>query len=58
MMTNEEMLIKVIRVKGFEHRDTIWFAKWLWDCPNAPYALKLEMLDCALDDTEWDWDED
>lgn len=58
MMTNDEMLTKVIRVKGFEHRDTIWFAGWLEKHPNASYAWKLEMLDCALDDTEWDWDEE
>lgn len=58
MMTNEEMLTKVIRVKGFEHRDTIWFAGWLEEHFNVPYAWKLEMLDCALDDTEWDWDEE
>lgn len=58
MMTNDEMLTKVIRVKGFEHKDTICFARWLEECPNAPYALKLEMLNSALNDTEEDWDEE
>lgn len=58
MMTNEEMLTKVIRVKGFEHRDTIWFAGWLEENADKPYAIKMDAMNAALDDTEWDWDEE
>jgi len=58
MMTHEEMLTRVIRVKGFEHRDTIWFAGWLEENADKPYNIKLQYMDAALDDTEWDWGED
>lgn len=58
MMTHEEMLTRVIRVKGFEHRDTIWFAGWLERNINKPYQIKLDAMEAALDDTEWDWEED
>lgn len=58
MMTHEEMLTRVIRVKGFEHRDTIWFAGWLEKNPDKPYEIKMACMDAALDDTEWDWEED
>lgn len=58
MMTNEQMLTKVIEVKGFEHRDTIWFARWLEENTDKPYQIKVDAMDAALDDTEWDWEED
>lgn len=58
MMTHEEMLTRVIRVKGFEHRDTIWFAGWLERNTNKPYQIKLDAMEAALDDTEWNWEED
>jgi len=58
MMTNEEMLTKVIRVKGFEHKDTIWFAGWLEENGDKPYAIKMDAMNAALDNTEWDWDEE
>jgi hypothetical protein len=58
MMTIEEMLTKVIEVKGFEHRDTIWFAGWLERNADKPYQIKVDAMKAALDDTEWDWEED
>lgn len=58
MLTNEEMLTKVIRAKGFEHRDTIWFAGWIEEHADAPYNIKMDAMDAALDDAEWDWEED
>lgn len=58
MMTHEEMLTRVIRVKGFEHRDTIWFAGWLERNINKPYQIKLDAMEAALDDTEWNEEED
>ena len=58
MMTHEEMLTRVIRVKGFEHRDTIWFAGWLERNADKPYQIKLDAMEAALDDTEWDEEED
>ena len=58
MLTNEEMLDMVIRVRGFENRDTIWFAEWIEEHADAPYEQKMEMLDCALDDPGWDWDDE
>ena len=58
MLTNEEMLTKVIRVKGFEHRDTISFAGWIEENADKPYAIKVDAMNAALDDTEWDYDED
>ena len=58
MMTDEQMLTEVIKVKGFEHRDTIWFAGWLERNPNKPYAVKVMAMTAALDSTEWDWEED
>lgn len=58
MMTHEEMLTRVIRVKGFEHRDTIQFAGWLERNADKPYQIKLDTMEAALDDTEWDWGED
>lgn len=58
MMTHEEMLTKVIEVKGFEHRDTIWFAGWLERNADKPYKIKVDAMEAALDDTEWDWEED
>ena len=58
MMTIEEMLTKVIEVKGFEHRDTIWFAGWLEKNADKPYQIKVDAMEAALNDTEWDWEED
>ena len=58
MMTNEEMLTRVIKVKGFEDRDTIWFAGWLERNADKPYGIKVDAMEAALDDTEWDWGED
>lgn len=58
MMTHEEMLTRVIRVKGFEHRDTIQFAGWLERNADKPYQIKLDTMEAALDDTEWDEEED
>lgn len=58
MMAHEEMLTRVIRVKGFEHKDTIWFAGWLERNADKPYEVKLDAMNAALDDTEWDWGED
>ena len=58
MMTDEMMLTEVIKVKGFEHRDTIWFAGWLERNPNKPYQIKLDAMEAALDNTEWDEEED
>lgn len=58
MMTHEEMLTRVIRVKGFEHRDTIWFAGWLERNVDKPYQIKLDAMEAALDDTEWNEEED
>lgn len=58
MMTHEEMLTRVIRVKGFEHKDTVWFAGWLERNADKPYQIKLDAMEAALDDTEWDWEED
>ena len=58
MMTDEQMLTKVIEVKGFEHKDTIWFAGWLERNADKPYEVKVEAMNAALDDTEWDWEED
>lgn len=57
MMTNEEMLTKVIEVKGFEHRDTIWFAGWLERNADKPYQIKVDAMNAALDDS-FDWDEE
>lgn len=58
MMTDEQMLTEVIKVKGFEHRDTIWFAGWLERNADKPYAVKVMAMTAALDPTEWDWEED
>ena len=58
MMTNEEMLTEVIKVKGFEHKDTIWFAGWLEENTNKPYQIKVDAMNVALDDAEWDEEED
>ena len=58
MMTHEEMLTRVIRVKGFEHRDTIWFAEWLERNADKPYQIKLDAMEAALDNTEQDEEED
>ena len=58
MMTEEQMLTKVIEVKGFEHRDTIWFAGWLERNADKPYTVKVMAMTAALDPTEWDWGED
>lgn len=58
MMTHEEMLTRVIRVKGFEHKDTIWFAGWLERNVDKPYQIKLDAMEAALDNTEWDEEED
>lgn len=58
MMTHEEMLTRVIRVKGFEHRDTIWFAGWLERKADKPYQIKLDAMEAVLDDTEWNEEED
>lgn len=58
MMTDEMMLTEVIKVKGFEHRDTIQFAGWLERNADKPYQIKLDAMEAALDDTEWDWEED
>ena len=58
MMTHEEMLTRVIRVKGFEHRDTIQFAGWLERNADKPYHIKLDAMEAALDDTEWNEEED
>ena len=55
MMTNEEMLTKVIRVKGFEHKDTIWFAGWLEEHEHVPYSIKVDAMEAAMDDS---FDED
>lgn len=57
-MTHEDMLTRVIRVKGFEHRDTIWFAGWLERNADKPYQIKLDAMEAALDDTEWNEEED
>ena len=58
MMTDEQMLTKIIEVKGFEHRDTIWFAGWLERNADKPYTVKVMAMTAALDPTEWDWGED
>lgn len=58
MMTDEQMLTKVIEVKGFEHRSTIWFAGWLERNADKPYTVKVMAMTAALDPTEWDWGED
>ena len=58
MMTDEQMLTKVIEVKGFEHKDTIWFAGWLEENADKPYTVKVMAMTAALDPTEWDWEED
>ena len=58
MMTDEQMLTKVIEVKGFEHRDTIWFAGWIERNVDKPYAVKVMAMTAALDPTKWDWEED
>lgn len=57
-MTDEMMLTEVIKVKGFEHRDTIWFAGWLERNADKPYAVKVMAMTAALDPIEWDWEED
>lgn len=57
-MTDEQMLTKVIEVKGFEHKDTIWFAGWLERNADKPYQIKVDAMEAALDDIEWDWEED
>lgn len=58
MLTNEQMLTEVIRAKGFENLDTIWFAGWIERNADKPYEVKVEAMNAALDDTEWDWEED
>ena len=58
MMTDEQMLTKVIEVKGFEHKDTIWFAGWLERNAGKPYQIKVDAMNAALDDIEWDEEED
>lgn len=58
MMTDEQMLTKVIEVKGFEHKDTIWFAGWLERNADKPYQIKLDAMEAALDDIEWNEEED
>ena len=51
------MLTEVIKVKGFEHRDTIWFAGWFERNADKPYQIKVEAMNAALDDS-FDWDEE
>ena len=58
MMTDEMMLTEVIKVKGFEHRDTIWFAGWIERNADKPYAVKVMAMTAALDPTKWNEEED
>ena len=57
MMTHEEMLTEVIKVKGFEHRDTIWFAGWLERNADQRYAVEVMAMTAALDATDGDREE-
>ena len=51
-MTREEMLTRVIRKWGFEHENTIWFAK----CMETDTDEELDAaFEVAMNDKE-DWD--
>ena len=52
-MTREEMLTAVISKRGFEHQDTIWFAKQLETVTDE--AEIQAAFDVAINDFE-DWE--
>lgn len=56
MMTRDEMLTRVIRIWGFEHANTIWFAQMM-ESAEVSDDMLLGMMICLeelpyLDDEE------
>lgn len=50
----ENLLARIIRVYGYEHFLTLWFAQLLCDYPEGKYADEcLEILVAAHEATPW-----
>ena len=54
----EEMLDAVIRLKGFEDKDTIYFAQLVANPNEADYAIKIAYNNIMTGDFDFDKGED
>lgn len=52
-MDREEMLTKVIQKRGFEHEDTIWFAKHMETDTDEELRAAFEVAMNDKEDFEW-----